>query len=99
MMSVAGSYGITINSPLGVREGILTLEVAGSNLSGALLSDSVSEEFSGGTVYGSNISWEMNLTHPMPLHLVCSANISGDAIDGTIQLGAFGEAIFSGDRI
>lgn len=98
-MSISGSYGITIHSPFGGREAILTLEVVGQNLNGVLVSEGASEAFSGGEVAGSSLSWEMDLTRPMPVHLVCSANIIGSSIKGTIQLGGFGNANFSGARI
>ena len=97
-MSVAGSFQVTINSPLGNREATLKLDVADDVVSGSLDSDDVSQEFTGGTVNGSEVTWEMDLTRPMPLHLICSATVDGDAISGVIQLGAFGDANFSGTR-
>jgi hypothetical protein len=40
----------------------------------------------------------MNMTVPMPMTLDCEAEVSGDSITGTMQLGAFGAAGFSGTR-
>tara|TARA_E500000331_G_scaffold327477_1_gene346467 strand:- start:2155 stop:2451 length:297 start_codon:yes stop_codon:yes gene_type:complete len=97
-MSVAGSFQVTINSPLGDREATLNLDVADDVVSGSLHSDDVSQEFTGGAANGSEVTWEMDLTRPMPLHLICSATVDGDSISGVIQLGAFGNANFSGTR-
>jgi hypothetical protein len=97
-MSVAGSFQVTVNSPLGVTEATLNLDVDGESLSGALLSEESTQQFSGGTVNGNEVSWEMDLTRPMPLHLICSATVEGDSISGVIHLGAFGDANFSGTR-
>ena len=35
---------------------------------------------------------------PMPMTLECEAEVSGDAITGTMQLGAFGASAFTGTR-
>jgi hypothetical protein len=35
---------------------------------------------------------------PIPMTLECEAEVAGDAITGTMQLGAFGASAFSGTR-
>jgi hypothetical protein len=97
-MSVDGSYKITINSPMGSRDATLTLAADGDSLSGKMDGQDGVQEFTGGTASGNDVTWTMELTKPMPMKLECSGTVDGDAISGTVKLGAFGEASFSGNR-
>ena len=63
-MSIAGSFQVIINSPLGDREATLNLDVTGEVVSGSIHSEDVSQNFSGGAVNGNEVSWEMDLTRP-----------------------------------
>ena len=38
------------------------------------------------------------MTIPMPMTLECEAEITGESLTGTMQLGAFGAAPFTGTR-
>ena len=98
-MSIAGSFQVIINSPLGDRETTLNLDVTGEAVSGSIHSEDVLQNFSGGVINGNEVSWEMDLTRPVPLHLICTATVKGDSISGVMRLGAFGDANFSGTRI
>ena len=51
-----------------------------------------------GQVAGNKLTWKMEMTMPMPMTLECEAEVSGDSISGTMQLGAFGASAFSGTR-
>ena len=52
-----------------------------------------------GAVDGDTLTWKAAITSPMPMTLEFSASVDGDAITGTVKLGAFGEAEFSGTRV
>ena len=51
-----------------------------------------------GTVNGNDLSWKVSITDPMPMTLEFTGTINGDAISGSVKLGAFGTASFSGTR-
>jgi hypothetical protein len=51
-----------------------------------------------GKVDGDTLTWKMEMTMPMPMTLECEAQVAGDAITGTMQLGAFGASAFNGTR-
>ena len=51
-----------------------------------------------GKADGASLSWAANVTSPMPIKLEFSAEVNGDEISGTVKLGAFGNASFSGSR-
>ena len=97
-MAVDGSYKCTINSPMGSRDVTLNLTADGDSLSGSMEGQDGTQEFSGGSISGNDASWKVDMTRPMPMTLECSATVDGDSISGTVKLGAFGEASFSGTR-
>lgn len=97
-MSADGDWNVTINSPMGAQQAVLTLATDGGALSGKMAGAQGTQEFEGGTVDGDNLEWEVNMTQPMPIKLEIKATVEGDAISGTVKMGAFGEASFSGAR-
>ena len=97
-MSAAGTWNITTNTPMGAQKGTLTLEVDGSSLTGNMSSAQGSIEIENGQADGDSVSWDAKITQPMPMTLEFSGTVDGDSISGSVKLGAFGTATFSGDR-
>jgi hypothetical protein len=98
-MSVAGTYDISIASPMGEQKGSLTVNVDGNSFSGTVSNAMMgSMDISDGTVDGNKISWQMKMTTPMPMDLDCEATVDGDAITGAITAGAFGSMALTGTR-
>ncbi len=97
-MSADGDWNVTINSPMGAQQAVLTLQTEGSSLSGKMAGPQGTQEFGGGTVDGDALSWVVEMTSPMPMKLECTATVTGDAIEGNVKLGAFGDATFGGTR-
>jgi len=97
-MSANGTWNTTINTPMGAQNGTLELNVDGSDLSGKMSSPQGEMAIENGTIDGNTLSWKAAITAPMPMTLEFSATVDGDAITGTVKLGAFGEAEFSGTR-
>ena len=99
-MSADGSWNVTINSPMGAQEAVVTLVTDGSTLSGSMDSGvQGTHEFSGGTVDGDAVTFGIDMTKPMPMKLEVTGTVSGDSIEGSVKLGAFGNATFSGTRV
>ena len=97
-MSAAGTWNITTNTPMGAQKGTLTLEVDGSSLTGNMSSAQGTIEIENGQADGDSVSWDAKITQPMPMTLEFSGTVDGDSISGSVKLGAFGTATFSGDR-
>lgn len=97
-MSAAGTWNITTNTPMGAQKGVLTLEVDGNNLTGNMSGAQGSIDLENGQVDGDSVSWHAKITQPMPMTLEFSGTIDGDSISGSVKLGAFGTATFSGER-
>ena len=98
VMSADGSWNCTINSPMGAQQATITLVTDGGSLSGKMEGAQGTQEFAGGSVDGNNLAWNVEMTAPMPMTLEVSAEVNGDELSGTVKLGAFGDATFSGTR-
>ena len=97
-MSADGTWNTTINTPMGAQNGTLTLATNGSELSGMMSSPQGEMAIENGTVDGDTLTWKAAITSPMPMTLEFSASVDGASIAGTVKLGAFGEAEFSGTK-
>jgi hypothetical protein len=97
-MSAEGTWNINTQSPMGAQDGTLKLSTDGNTLSGTMSGPQGDIELTEGTVDGDNVAWKAEVTSPMAITLECSGTIDGDNISGSIQLGSFGTATFSGSR-
>lgn len=97
-MSASGTWNITTKSPMGSQSGTLKLDVEGDSLTGTMSGAQGSMELEDGKADGDSLSWVANMTSPMPMKLEFAATVDGDRIEGTVKLGAFGNATFEGAR-
>ncbi len=97
-MSVEGIWNIKMETPMGTRAAVLTLDASGGALQGNMEAPDGSTEIHDGTVNGNILSWKANITSPMALTLEFSATVEGDSMTGTVKLGMFGDAPLSGTR-
>jgi len=99
-MSADGTWNITMKTPMGAQDGTLDLATDGGTLTGSMTASVAPEpiEITDGSADGDALSWKAALTQPMPITLEFTATVAGDAITGTVKLGAFGDATFEGSR-
>lgn len=97
-MSADGNWTITTTSPMGSQEGTLSLATDGGSLSGKMSGPQGDIDIQDGTADGDNLTWKAEVTQPMAITLEVEAAVDGDSISGSIKLGAFGNASFSGAR-
>ena len=98
-MTVAGTYAITVKTPMGEQKGTLTVNPDGAAFSGAVTVDMMgSMEIADGKVDGDALAWTMQMNVPMPMSLDCEAIVAGDAITGTVKAGTFGTFNLTGTR-
>jgi hypothetical protein len=98
MSSVSGKWDVTVSSPMGAQKSVLTLNESGGALTGKLEGAQGALEIKNGKANGDEVSWTADMTQPMPITLEFSGKVLGDAISGSVKLGAFGSAAFSGTR-
>lgn len=97
-MAVDGIYDTVTNTPMGAQKGVLTLATNGNVLTGKMSGAGGEIELLDGVVDGDNLTWKAKMTQPMPMTLEFKATINGDALAGSVKLGAFGNAKFTGTR-
>jgi hypothetical protein len=94
---VQGKWNITIDTPMGVRSGVLDLSVSGRTLSGSLSDAEHRVLISDGLIEGNQLSWKAKVTKPMRLSFKFTAIVEQDRISGEARY-MFGIAAFSGTR-
>lgn len=97
-MSADGNWDITMNTPMGAQNAKLELHSDGAVLTGRMTSPQGDADVQDGTVDGNSLSWKADITTPISMTLEFSATLDGDSISGSVKLGAFGTASFSGSR-
>ncbi len=97
-MSADGNWNLVVATPMGDRPATLSVKTDGSALTGSQGDGGNSTDIFDGTVNGNEASWKVSITDPMPMTLEFTGTINGDAISGSVKLGAFGTASFSGTR-
>ena len=96
-MSADGAWKTTINSPMGVQQGTLTIKTDGGSFSGTMAGAQGSQEISG-KVDGNTLTWGAKLTQPFPIDLEFTVSVDGDKMSGSVKAGAFGSSPLTGER-
>jgi len=97
-MSADGNWNLVVSTPMGDRQATLSLKTDGNALTGSQGAEGNSTDIFDGTVNGNEASWKVSITDPMPMTLEFTGTINGNSISGSVKLGAFGTASFSGTR-
>lgn len=97
-MSVAGTFKLTVNTQMGTQTPTLTLIEDGGALSGNMVGEFGTQEFSGGKVDGDSGSWDMTISAMgQEIALSCTCAVDGDSISGKMST-PMGDADFTGQR-
>jgi hypothetical protein len=96
-MSADGTWKTTINSPMGVQEGTLTITTSGATFAGSMQTAQGAQEISG-KVDGDTLTWGSKLTQPFPIDLEFTVKVSGDNMEGSVKAGSFGSSPLKGVR-
>jgi hypothetical protein len=98
-MAVAGTYDVTIKTPMGDQKGTLSVNPSGDTFTGSVASVMMGTmDIAEGKVAGETITWKMDMKVPMPMTLEAEATVDGDSITGAVKAGAFGTMPLSGTR-
>jgi hypothetical protein len=98
MANVDGRWACVTRTPMGPQESVLTIKTDGASFSGSNVGTLGSMDIEGGKVDGDTLTWEMELSSPVPMKLSARAVVSGDTIQGTIDAGAMGAMPMNGTR-
>ena len=97
MADVDGNWECTVKSPLGDQKLTLAVTADGDSFNGTASGAMGSSDVTG-TVAGNTLTWQQQVTVPMPMSLDCTATVDGDAITGQVTAGAFGSFPLNGTR-
>ncbi len=90
-MAIAGSWEITINSPMGPRVAKLDLAVADDVITGSQTGEQGSVDLYDGAADGDNVSWKTDINGPMgEMTLSFTGALADDKLSGEVQFGALG---------
>ncbi|HEX7012619.1 MAG TPA: hypothetical protein VF161_07725 [Steroidobacteraceae bacterium] len=96
--SVAGTWVLTIQSPMGQRDSETIFIQDGTKLSGRMLS-SQGEVPLTGTLNGDAIAFGIDLkVQGRDLRIDYSGSVSGETMSGTVRFGAFADGKWTGRR-
>ncbi len=97
-MPVAGTYDVTVKTPMGEQAGKFTVAVDGDRFTGSLVGGLGTMDIADGKVSGQTLTWRMDMKVPMPMTLDATATVDGDVISGSVKAGVFGSMAFAGTR-
>lgn len=98
-MAVDGTWNLVVTTPMGPQESTLVIQSSGNTLTGTQSAKSGDgRPIESGTVNGNAIAWKASITKPMALTLEFSGTVDGDNLSGSVKLGMFGTAKFTGVR-
>ena len=97
-MAVDGTWNLTMQTPMGERRATLVASSQSGTLTGKQSGDGGTTDLFEGTVSGSDVSWKISITNPMPLTLQFTGAVDGDKMSGKMSAGALGSWPFSGTR-
>jgi hypothetical protein len=97
-MAVDGNWNLTMSTPMGERNAMLSVKNSGGTLTGTQSADGNTGEIFDGTVNGDDIAWKLSITNPMPLTLEFTGTVAGDSLSGQMGIGMMGSFPFTGKR-
>ena len=97
-MSIDGTYACVTKSPMGDQTSEFTIVTDGDTFTGTNAGAMGSMDVENGKVDGNHITWEMNMTVPMPMKLEGDATITDGTLAGSVKAGAFGEMAMTGTK-
>jgi hypothetical protein len=100
-MSAAGTWNMTIDTPIGKQHATLVFtENADGSWAGTSRSTESGEEgpLEDLAVAGNEVTWHQSVTKPMKLNLKCTVTIDGDKLSGKAKAGMFPAVTMNGER-
>lgn len=99
-MAIDGSWKIIMKTPIGDQELKADFVASGASLTGTLSSAMLgSAEIEDGRTEGDKAWWTLNVSQPMKMTLKFEADVTGDAVAGTADVGMFGKSAFTGNKV
>ncbi len=96
---IGGNWAMTLSSPQGPLDITVTIAQSGTSFSGTMVSQVGSQEISDGQVSGRTVTWTTTLSFGgQTATLSYKAEVDGNRMTGSADLGSFGSATFTAER-
>lgn len=98
-MNADGTWHLSIDSPVGKQNVLVSLTTKGDQLGGSLvnLGNNVSTDIFDGHVDESGLRWKVKMQQ-LKMTLSFTTTVQGDAMSGQVKAGIFGRFPVSGER-
>ena len=97
-MSAAGSWKVTLSTPMGPQVMQLHVVTQGEAFTGRIESP-MGDKAIAGSAQGNTLNWTMDVTKPMSATVTVDVVVDGDTMTGAAKLGFFGKAKLTGERV
>ena len=98
MTDADGEWNTVIKAPTGEQKTKLRVVSVGDAFMGEFSGPDGTVEITDGKVDRSSLSWSMAIAKPMRLTPAVGTTVEGDAMSGSVAVGAFGSFPFTGTR-
>jgi hypothetical protein len=98
MTNFAGSWAVTIATPIGKMEVVFNITEEDGVIHGTASSDAETVDFLNALAEGNKLTWTQDVTTPMRLTLKFDVTVEGDSMTGTSKAGPFPASKLTGSR-
>jgi hypothetical protein len=97
-MAIDGDWKLVLETPMGPQEAQLTVRSTSDTAFDGVMSGASGQQTFEGAIEGEMLTWQTDITSPMPLTLEFNVTVNGDTMNGSAKLGMFGTAPVTGAR-
>jgi hypothetical protein len=98
MTTFAGTWNVTIDTPIGKMEVIFNITELDGAISGTASSDAETVDFVDAVADGNRLTWTQAVTTPMKVTLKFDVTVDGESMTGTSKAGIFPASKLHGSR-
>jgi hypothetical protein len=98
LTTFAGSWDVTIATPIGKMVVVFEITEEDGGVQGVARSDAETVKFLDTVAEGNRLTWSQNVTTPMRLTLDFDVTVEGDTMTGTSRPGLFPPSKVEGTR-
>ena len=97
-MAIDGDWKLVLDTPMGPQEALLSVKTTSDTAFEGMMSGASGQQTFEGAIAGETLTWQTDITSPMPLTLEFNVTVEGDTMNGSAKLGMFGTAPVTGAR-
>ncbi|GAB3600307.1 hypothetical protein GCM10027586_02880 [Kineococcus gypseus] len=98
-MSVAGTWNLTIATPVGEQRTTVELTGDDTDLRGVARSDAGEVALKEVVLRGERLTWKQSITRPIKLNIAFDVVVEGDELRGSSKAGLFPKSQVTGRRV